>query len=67
MCAKGKQLGVGKNNPCLITGETGRMKEFEAVARSKWNNYNVVLKKKKTVFYKSQMEGREGEINYNLN
>ena len=43
------------------------MKEFEAVARSKWNNYNVVLKKKKTVFYKSQMEGREGEINYNSN
>jgi len=43
------------------------MKEFEAVAWSKWNNYNVVLKKKKTVFYKSQMEGREGEINYNSN
>ena len=35
------------------------MKEFEAVARSKWNNYTVVLKKKNIVFYKSQMEGRE--------
>lgn len=43
------------------------MKKFEAIAWSKWSNYNVVLKKKNIVFYKSQRKDVRREISYSSN
>lgn len=43
------------------------MKKFEAIAWSKWNNYNVVLKKRNIVFCKSQRKNVRREIQYNSN
>ena len=57
----------GKTSPRLLTGGIGRMKKFEAIAWSKWNNYNVVLKKRNIVFCKSQRKNVRREIQYNSN